>query len=253
LALNLQPFLGQRGVLAAPKSNKTIEVCKMPQRSVLVIGLIVLLAASLFAQSEDKPRFFIGYSNFQAEGLPDKNDPNNLLSPAFIDRRTTLHGVNGEVTFPIRNFGITGDFSFNRHDQSADLVNGSQSMKTDIMYFVAGPSFHFRNSTRVEPFVRGMAGGARTNFEIASRRDFTSGTLRNEFDVGSTDLAAMVGGGLDVRVNDKLKVRVFQMDYAPIFLGDRAIRVLGNAGAIQALELEGQRQDHFRFSFGVTF
>jgi hypothetical protein len=72
LALNLQPFLGQRGGLAAPKSNKTIEVRKMHQRSVLVIGLIVLSAASLFAQSEDKPRFFIGYSNLQAEGLPDK-------------------------------------------------------------------------------------------------------------------------------------------------------------------------------------
>jgi hypothetical protein len=98
-----------------------------------------------------------------------------------------------------------------------------------------------------------MAGGARTNFEISSRRDLSNGTLRNSFDVGSTDLAGMVGGGLDVRVNDTLKVRLFQVDYAPIFLGDRAIRVLGNAGAIQTLELQGQRQDHLRFSFGVTF
>src|SRR5512138_581943 len=176
----------------------------MRQRSVFLSVLFLLSAGSLFAQTEGKPTFFIGYSNLQAEGLPDKNDPDNLLSPDFIDRRTTLHGVNGEVTLPIRSFGITGDFSFNRHDQSADLFNGSQSMKTDVMYFVAGPSFHFRNRTRVEPFARVMAGGARTNFEVSSRRDFTTGTLRNSFDVGSTDLAAMVGGGLDVRVSDKL-------------------------------------------------
>jgi hypothetical protein len=121
------------------------------------------------------------------------------------------------------------------------------------MYFVAGPSFTLRNRTRLEPFVRVMGGGARTNFEISSRRDLSSGTLRNEFDVGSTDLAVMAGGGLDWRVSDKVKLRLFQVDYAPIFLGDRAIRVLGNAGAIQTVELEGQRQDHVRFSFGVTF
>jgi hypothetical protein len=74
-----------------------------------------------------------------------------------------------------------------------------------------------------------------------------------EFDTGSTDLALMMGGGLDVRVNDKFKVRVFQVDYAPIFLGDRAVTVLGAAGALRTLELEGQRQDHVRFSFGLIF
>ena len=71
--------------------------------------------------------------------------------------------------------------------------------------------------------------------------------------MGTTDLAGMVGGGLDVRVNDSLKVRLFQINYAPVFLGHRSISVLGTAGAIQNLELEGQRQDNVRFSFGVTF
>jgi hypothetical protein len=63
----------------------------------------------------------------------------------------------------------------------------------------------------------------------------------------------MLGGGVDVRVNDRVKVRVFQIDYAPIFLGDRSVRVLGSAGALRPVELEGQRQDQLRLSFGVTF
>jgi len=225
----------------------------MRQRSLFLPVILLLSAVSVFAQSEEKTKFFVGYSNLQAEGLPDKNDPDNVFSPGFLDRRTTLHGFNGEATLPIRNFGLTGDFSFNRNKESFDLTNGDQDVKTDIYYFVGGPSYAFRNRTRFEPFARGMVGAARTNFEVETRRDLSTGVLRNEFDTHSIDLAAMVGGGLDVRVNDNLKLRVLQIDYAPIFLGDRSMQVLGQAGAIRNVELEGQRQDHVRFSFGVTF
>jgi opacity protein-like surface antigen len=225
----------------------------MHRRSLILFVLIALSATSLFAQSDVKPKYFIGYSNLQAEGLPNKNDPENVLSPDFLDRRTTLHGMNAEATFAIRNFGITGDFSFNRNKESSDFASATQEIKTDVIYFTVGPSFQFANQTRFEPFVRILGGGARTNFEVSTRRDVAGGTSRNEFDVGSTDLALMLGGGVDVRVSDRVTLRVFQMDYAPIFLGDRAISVLGQAGALQTIELEGQRQDHVRFSFGITF
>jgi opacity protein-like surface antigen len=225
----------------------------MSQRIVLLVTLIALSSTALFAQSDVRPKYFIGYSNLQAEGFPDKNDPDNILSPDFLDRRSTLHGVNAEATIPIRNFGITGDFSFNRNNQSSDFANASQDMKTDVFYFVAGPSYQFRNQTRFEPFVRLMGGAARTNFEIETRRDLASGSLRNEFDTHSTDLAVMLGGGVDVRMNDRVTLRLLQVDWAPIFLGDRGITTLGRTGALQTTELEGQRQDHVRFSFGVTF
>ena len=215
--------------------------------------LILFSALSAYGQDDVRPQYFIGYSNLQAEGLPDKNDPDNLLSPDFLDRRTTLHGINAAVTFPFANFGLTGDFSFNRNDESADFADVNQSIKTDVFYFVGGPSLQFPNASRFEPLVRLLVGAARTNFEVESRRETTGGTLSNEFDAGSTDLALMIGAGFDVRVSDRIKVRVLQIDYAPIFLGDRAISVLGSAGAVQTLELEGQRQDHVRISFGVTF
>ena len=226
----------------------------MRRQFVLLSGLMLLSVSSLFAQAEYKPKYYIGYSNLQAEGLPNKNDPDNVLSPDFIDRRSTMHGINAEATFPIRAFGITGDFSFNRNKQSATFSSVTQDIKTDVYYLVAGPSYEFRNnSSRFQPFVRALGGAARTNFEIEARRELASGTLDSEFDTHSTDLAVMVGGGVDVRLNDKIRLRVFQMDYAPIFLGDRAIRVLGSAGAIRTVELEGQRQDHVRFSFGLSF
>jgi hypothetical protein len=225
----------------------------MRLRFVLLCVLMVLPAAGLFAQGEYKPQYFIGYSNLQGEGFLGKNDPDNVLSPDFLDRRSTLHGVNAQITFPIRNFGITGDFSFNRNQLSSNFLAGEQSVKTDVYYLVGGPSYEFRNSTRVQPFIRALGGAARTNFEIETQRDLSTGRLTNEFDAHSIDPAVMIGGGIDLRVTDKVKLRVFQMDYAPIFLRDRSVRVLGQAGAVQNVELEGQRQDHVRFSFGVTF
>src|SRR5262245_31191722 len=225
----------------------------MYQRLVLFFTLLALSATSLFSQSDVKPRYFIGYSNLQSEGLPNNNDPDNIISPDFLNRRTTLHGVNAEATLPIQNFGITGDFSFNRNKQSSDFSNASQSIKTDVFYFVAGPSFQFGNQGRFEPFVRLMGGAARTNFNVSTERTVTTGTLSSDFDANSTDLAVMVGGGVDMRVNDRITLRILQVDYAPIFLGDRAVRVLGQAGALVTTDLTGQRQDNVRFSFGVTF
>ena len=62
-----------------------------------------------------------------------------------------------------------------------------------------------------------------------------------------------VGGGLDVRLSDRVSLRVIQIDYAPVFLRDRSISVLGQAGAVQTFTLEGQRQDNICFSFGIVF
>src|SRR4029079_14751920 len=174
----------------------------MFQRFALLFTLIAISATSLFSQSDVKPRYFIGYSNLQAEGLPHKNDPDNIISPDFLDRRTTLHGVNAEATLPLQNLGITGDFSFNRNKQSSDFSNASQSIKTDVYYFVAGPSLLFGNQSRFQPFVRLMGGAARTNFKVSTERTVTAGNLSNDFGTGSTDLTLMVGGCVDMRVND---------------------------------------------------
>ena len=54
-------------------------------------------------------------------------------------------------------------------------------------------------------------------------------------------------------VNDSLKVRVFQMDWAPVFLKDRTVEVLGSSGIIEPATLNGQRQDNWRFSVGLAF
>jgi opacity protein-like surface antigen len=226
----------------------------MRLRLILLAVVWTFSSVSLFAQSERKAEVFVGYSNLQAQGLPDKNNVTGIFSSNFLNDRSTLHGFATEVSgFLSGNFGLTGSFSFNENKQSNATSFRSDELKTDILYFMGGPSFKVGNSSRFQPFVRVMAGGAHTRFNVDSERFLSSGTLTNSFDTHTTDFAMGAGGGLDWRVKDKLKVRLFQVDYTPIFLGDQSVRRLTDAGAIEPVTLNGQRMDNVRFVFGVVF
>ena len=62
------------------------------KRYVLLTGVLMLCSISLFAQSERrKPEIFLGYSNLQAQGLPDKNNVTGIFESDFLNSRTTLH------------------------------------------------------------------------------------------------------------------------------------------------------------------
>jgi hypothetical protein len=96
------------------------------------------------------------------------------------------------------------------------------------------PSFKFSNS-KVQPFARVMAGGAHTRFE--AEREFTGvlGTTSSSFEVGATDFAAAAGGGIDIQVGERMKLRVVQFDWTPVFLRDRTVQVLGTNGRDSAI------------------
>jgi opacity protein-like surface antigen len=217
--------------------------------------MLLLSSISAFAQNERRPQVFVGYSILQAEGMPDRDD-SNFFSNSFTTHRGTLHGINGEVmVYPLESslLGLTGNISFNREGRSADVSSVSNEETTDVWHFMGGPSYVFPDQGRLVPLVRVLAGIAHTSYEAAIERAAANGTLKSTFNGGSTDFAMAFGAGLEVKVNDRFKVRIIQVDYAPIFMGDRSVAFLNQAGVLQPRVLEGKRQDNFRFSFGVTF
>src|SRR3954470_5502470 len=132
----------------------------MTKRSfVAVLATLILSVGTSFAQSERKPEVSFGYSNLQAQGLPDKNDLSGSFGSDFFNSRTTLHGFATGVTFfPAESFGLTGDFSFNENSRSRQFTNGSDSVETDILYFMGGPTLIAGQSSRLQPFARILAG-----------------------------------------------------------------------------------------------
>ena len=222
----------------------------------ILFATTVCLLVFTTAAAAQRPEFFVGYTNLQAEGFPNRNNPNGVFDTEFFRDRTTLHGVNGSVTaYNEVGIGITGDFSWARSSRGQDFVGGRVEQDTDVYYALGGPTVKFSRNRRAQPFARVMAGIGYTRFKVTNEIVNQSGvgTTGNSFVIGGTDFAASVGGGLDVRVNDSLKVRVFQMDWAPVFLKDRTVDVLGSSGIIEPATLSGQRQDNWRFSVGLAF
>ncbi len=223
-------------------------------KNVFMLFGCLMLSSAAFAQGGQPVSFFAGYSNLQAEGRFDPNSPNQAFRDDFFDRRRGAHGVNLAIAgYPTKVFGIKGDFSFHRNKDDTNFTGGQNSVETQVYYFMGGPIVKFRNRGRVEPFVHGLAGGAHTRFVVDTQRTVTGGTTRNTFETNSTDFAAAIGGGIDVRLGERFSIRAIQVDYAPIFLRDRSISALGNAGALQPFTLEGQRQDNIRISVGIVF
>jgi hypothetical protein len=114
-----------------------------------------------------------------------------LAFEAGNGRHDAVNGAGASVTAHFNDwFGITGDVS--GHVQGGD----------GLLYVLGGPRFTYRSAkTRVEPFAHVLAGGA-----------FTADAGR---------FAMAIGGGIDVRVSDKVAVRAVQADYAPIFSDGR--------------------------------
>ncbi|HEY0461683.1 MAG TPA: outer membrane beta-barrel protein [Pyrinomonadaceae bacterium] len=196
-----------------------------------------VLCAGVFAQTNGdeykKNEFYVGYSNQQ------------------IDRGNyrTANGVEAAYVRNIhRYFGIKADFSGAfRSDEfqvsSSDTINGNYSYrgKGNNSYYNFLGGVQVKNNVsraRFKPFAHALAGVAVTR----SKNDAltcVSGTcptfITNSvpFTFNNTNFAMALGGGLDIKINDKIDFRAIQVDYNPIFRG-------------------GFRQDNIRFGIGFV-
>jgi len=198
-------------------------------------------------------KFFVGYSNLQAEGLGNKNnDLPDILDTSFFRDRTTLHGGNAELTVAFKGIGLTADTSFNRRHEGTDAVGAHDFNNNDLWYFMAGPSFAYAGKARVEPFARVMAGVGHTRFEIGHTN--TSNSVTTTIANSNSNFALGVGGGLDVRMGEgPYRLRLIQVDYLPVFLGEKVVSFRDEFGALQQTSLRKQHLNNVRFSFGFVF
>jgi hypothetical protein len=222
-----------------------------------LVVLVCLLVTAPFASAQGVEAF-VGYTNLQSEGLPETNAPSfEPFDIGFFRQRTTLHGINASFTgypAPDLNFSLTGDVSWARRGHDDDIVGGQQTRHIDTLYFVGGPSVKFARGSKLQPFARLMAGLARTSFDATTTVSIPGGgSSTSSFDVSSNDFTAAVGGGFDLRMGERTKLRLLQVDWMPVFLSDRSVQVLGSNGILQPATLSHQRQDNWRFSIGLVF
>lgn len=124
-----------------------------------------------------------------------------------------FHGWNASATGNItRRFGIVADFSgFYGSDAGGPIL-----VKQTGHSFMAGPRLAFRGK-RFTPFVYAVFG--------ATRFDESAVVAGQRLSDSSTGFSSAVGAGLDVKVNDRIAIRAFQIDYfRPVIFGEASNR-----------------------------
>ena len=195
----------------------------------IFLALILTAAASVSALAQSAPdykktEFYIGYSNGQVDtGVDSGNTVNSVLRD-----RANFHGIEAAGVYNVSRYvGIKADVSgtFNSKRFSFPVTTGltTQTVTFDTdnsLYNILGgvQIKDNANDGRFKPFVHAMigAGHGRTkvkNLTCTTTVNINCATIADDSETG---LAGVFGGGLDIRVNDKIDFRAFQVDYNPI-------------------------------------
>ncbi len=156
----------------------------------LFLFVALTLALPLIAQAQDSPRteIFGGYSYLRLDD--DLNDDQDL------------NGWNASVNQTIFKKWLAFKADFSGHYGDSSIIFGPGSDLTTYL-FLFGPQFTLRKYERFQPFGHVLFGAARVDLD----NDLLG------LDLDDTAFALAAGGGVDVKVINRVWVRLFQADY----------------------------------------
>ncbi len=161
----------------------------------LFAGLVCLCALPAAGQDSSKIDVFGGYSYLRG-------------NPGFGLPSGNASGWEGALTYNWNNWlGLKADF------------DGHYCCEQTMHNFLFGPQITFKRDSTASPFIHGLVG-------------ISHGTSFGGF--SDTVLGFAAGGGLDMKVGDRISIRVAQVDY----LGTR---------------YADATQNHLRLSAGLVF
>ena len=200
--------------------------------------LIMSIGGCIFAQTNNgdeynKNEVFIGYSNQQV-GVNFDAQTYNGFEGSYTRNFTRYVGIRGDVSAAYNNNTFTTSSLYNVNVISDFRVETSQSLYN----FLGGVQVKDNaKKGKLKPFGHALAGVAYRRFETNNVRCIsncgTATTTPFLFKGGDNGFSAAVGGGLDVRVNNKFDVRAIQVDYNPVFTnGGRTNNVRFGVGIV---------------------
>ena len=221
----------------------------MGKRSVFLFAAVfVALMCANSALGQDYRRFelFAGYSHNRVDVGPVEDfDPGDDLEfDDIFDEREGFNGFNVSVVGNFhRYFGAKFDYSY--HQKSFDF--GPDNATVRLHNILGGIQFK-DNSTdagTLKPFAHALAGVGRTAADLSEFDD-------DLFDFDDAGFAAAFGGGLDVRLSDRIDLRVIQVDYNPMKFDFSDFGAVGIPGT--PTPTSDRRWLHnFRIGIGIVF
>lgn len=183
--------------------------------------LTTILSVCVFAQTSGgdeykRNEFYAGYSNQQVDNFDRQSF--NGFEAAYVRNIRRYVGIKGDFSAAFRKDDFEGNLPVLIPGGTAATFRGENN--TSLYNFLGGVQIKDNASTaRFKPFAHALAGVA--HIRNTSRVTCTSGNCSTsfapgEFTFSDTGFSAALGGGLDVRVSDKIDFRLVQVDYNPI-------------------------------------
>lgn len=183
------------------------------------VCLLVLLCLVARAQSSDAPTVEIygGYSNLS---------------------KNTMHGWNASVARNANRWvGVVADFSGHYKNERTSTAFGQLESRDRMYTFLFGPRFSVRENDAVTPFVHVLLGVTRSKTRVRFSGapfdfpGFPGPDIAASRSVSSFAWAA--GGGLDVKLSDRVALRAIQIEYLQAhFFEARQKRARTSAGLV---------------------
>ena len=157
--------------------------------------------------------------------------------------RSLTGNFNRYVRRKIRLFAHLREDNFSRPP-------GSGTIDIVVSNYLGG--LQFKNNTtegpRFKPFAHALFGVAVQKIDVDSPQLPTVFGV-NDFSVNETSFAMALGGGVDIKINERFDARVGQIDYHMIRRGDQQFQGVTPG---QTITLPNTRQDNLRFSVGIV-
>lgn len=195
--------------------------------------LMIITSAVAFAQTTGgdyrKSEFFVGYSNQQVDTGADSNTGNGARD--FFNDRIGFNGFEVSGVYNVSRYvGIKGDFSGAYRRKNLSFTTGAGTTADTVRFKTTNSLYNVlggvqikdnANDTRVKPFAHALVGVGYNRQK--SRLSCTSGACPAFITANSAGntfsragLAGAFGGGLDIKINDRIDFRAIQVDYNPI-------------------------------------
>lgn len=210
----------------------------------LFSAIFLSLVSSVFARAQSssdykKGEFFVGYSS---ASYVDDEAASHIIARGFnasgVYNFRRYVGIKGDVS---ATFGRTENVRYTPFFDNPTAAEVSYKTNDSIYNFVGGIQIKDNSpETRFKPFAHAMAGAGQYKVRV---RNVNCSTPDNcsliPVSETNTGFALVLGGGLDIKVNDKIDVRVVQVDINTISYKETASRSTGIGT--------------FRFGAGIVF
>ena len=203
-AATIKPIAGTTENTAA-STSASVEAAEVGVAGAQTGSTQANVATSKYVQSSfPRVELFLGYSHFR--GMPTYASGNRMVG---------LNGGDASVAFNLNRYlGLVADFGgYNTTKLNLTGPGANPAREADasgtVFTYLAGPRLTYRRSERVTPFIQALVGGVHASPVTLSG---CTGNLCTPLPSQSA-FAMAAGGGIDVKVQRHLALRLVQAEY----------------------------------------